>query len=51
MGDSVQNRSGRCGIVADARALFAVVAWTDGDTEEVDQFDPDVEVIKRASES
>ena len=33
---------------AAGRALFAVVEWTDGRREEVDQFDPRVEVVERA---
>lgn len=47
-GDVVQHLSGRTGEVVDARALYAVVRWEDGRTEEVDQLDPSIAVVERA---
>jgi hypothetical protein len=44
----VQHRNGMTGIVVEALALFATVQWTDGRREEIDQFDPAVEVVARA---
>jgi ribosomal 30S subunit maturation factor RimM len=45
--DIVQDRDGRIGQVVSGWSLYAVVAWTDGGTEEIDQFDPGVEVLTR----
>lgn len=50
VGDTVQSIGGAFGRVVEGRALFAVVEWTDGRREEVDQFDPRVEVVERAVE-
>lgn len=46
--DTVQHQDGRIGIVVDCQALYATIAWADGRTEEVDQFEPAVVVIDRA---
>jgi hypothetical protein len=46
--DKVQHRNGFLGIVVDSYALYATVAWADGTTREIDQFDPDVVVVERA---
>ena len=48
-GDVVRHDAGRHGSVVEARALYAVVRWDDGTEEEVDQLDPAVIVIERAS--
>ena len=48
-GDTVQHIDGRTGSVADAYALYYVVRWDDGAQEEVDQLDPRVSVLERAS--
>ena len=47
--DTVQQVGGETGWVVDATALYALVEWRDGRREEVDQFDPRVEVIDRAA--
>lgn len=47
-GDTVQHRSGPLGEVADSHALFALICWTDGRHEEIEQFDPRVLVLERA---
>jgi hypothetical protein len=47
--DTVQNAAGVLGEVVEARALYAVVRWEDGREEEVDQLDPWITVIERAS--
>jgi len=46
--DTVQHRDGLTGTVIDGHALYALVAWSDGRCEEVDQFEPSVVVIERA---
>jgi hypothetical protein len=46
--DTVQHVGGIEGWVVDAFSLYATVQWNDGRREEVDQFDPRVEVIERA---
>ena len=46
--DSVQDQNGRSGTVASAFALFAIIDWSDGHREEVEQFDPLVIVLERA---
>ena len=46
--DMVQHLDGHLGTVVEGFALYAVVAWSDGRLEEVDQFDPFVFVIERA---
>lgn len=43
-------RDGVRGVIADARALYAVVQWEDGREEEVEQLDPLVFVESRAAE-
>jgi hypothetical protein len=50
VGDIVQNSGGTFGRVVEGWALYAVVDWTDGRREEIDQFDPRVEVVERAVE-
>ncbi|HLL47288.1 MAG TPA: hypothetical protein VK399_11305 [Longimicrobiaceae bacterium] len=47
--DTVQNAAGVLGEVVEAMALYAVVRWEDGREEEVDQLDPWITVIERAS--
>jgi hypothetical protein len=44
----VLHRDGQQGTVADSRALYATVLWSDGTTAEIDQFDSAVVVIERA---
>lgn len=46
--DTVQHSRGEVGTVVGGYALYATIAWSDGRTEEVDQFDPLVVVIQRA---
>jgi hypothetical protein len=48
--DTVQDLAGRVGRVVESFALYARVEWNGGRQEEVDQFDPRIEVIDRASE-
>ena len=48
--DTVQDRNGGYGKVVEEWALYAIVEWADGRTEEVDQFDPTVVVVERASD-
>lgn len=48
--DTVQDRNGVYGTVVEEWALYAIVGWADGRTEEVDQFDPTVVVVERAAE-
>lgn len=45
--DTVQDRDGSRGQVVNGWALYAVVQWTDGRRQEIDQFDPEVEVVAR----
>ena len=47
--DTVQNAAGVTGEVLEAMALYAVVRWEDGREEEVDQLDPWITVVERAS--
>ncbi len=47
--DTVRNAAGVVGEVVEAMALYAVVRWEDGREEEVDQLDPWITVIERAS--
>lgn len=47
--DVVQHLTGRVGEVLEERALYAVVRWEDGRQEEVDQLDPTIVVVERAS--
>ena len=46
--DIVQSRDGRLGTVTQAEALYAMVMWEDGGSEELDQFDPRVMVVQRS---
>jgi hypothetical protein len=49
-GDLVRHDCGRTGSVVEAMALYARVRWDDTDgEEEVDQLDPMVTVVERAS--
>ena len=45
--DTVQHRDGWTGRVVEGQALYAVVEWADGRTEEVEQFDPRIVVLDR----
>lgn len=47
-GDSVRSIDGVDGAVVEASALFAVIEWSDGRRQELDQFDPYVVVLHRA---
>lgn len=49
-GDTVRSLDGRVGRVDDSFALYATIAWDDGTRAEVDQFEPGVVVIERATE-
>ena len=49
--DTVEDSSGRIGRVVEGSALYAVVEWADGRRQEVDQFEPRIWVILRASET
>ena len=48
--DTVRHLGGTVGRVVEAFALYATVQWGDGGREEVDQFDPRVEVIERGAD-
>lgn len=49
-GDLVRHDGGRTGSVVEALALYARVRWDDGDgDEEVDQLDPMITVVERAT--
>lgn len=48
-GDTVQHIRGMTGTVVESMALWAVVRWDDGRQEEVEQLDPNVFVLERAS--
>lgn len=48
-GDTVEHVGGGVGEVVEGFALFAVVRWDDGRQEEVDQLDPAIWVLERAS--
>jgi hypothetical protein len=45
--DTVLHTDGMVGRVVDGRALFATIEWEDGRQQEIDQFDPRVEVTQR----
>lgn len=45
--DTVQTLDGLTGQVVEGRALYALIRWTDGREQEIDQFDPTVEVLQR----
>lgn len=47
--DTVRSAAGAVGEVLEAMALYAVVRWEDGREEEVDQLDPWITVVERAS--
>ena len=47
-GDTVRRLDGSTGLVVEGFTLFAIVEWMDGQREELDQFDPRVEVLQRA---
>lgn len=51
VGDTVEEFGGNLGRVTDGSALFALVEWRDGRSEEIDQFDSRIIVIERAPES
>lgn len=44
----VRHRDGAFGTIMEGQALYAVVAWSDGREEEIEQFDPLIEVVQRA---
>jgi hypothetical protein len=48
-GDTVRHVGGATGTVVEGLALYAVVRWDDGRQEEVDQLDPAITVLERAS--
>ena len=48
--DTVEDIGGRLGTVLEGSSLYAVVEWEDGRREEVDQFDPRIAVLERASD-
>lgn len=48
-GDTVQHLSGIVGTVLEALSLYAVIRWDDGRQEEVDQLDPAITVLERAT--
>lgn len=50
-GDVVRHATGNEGSVVDALTLYAIVRWEDGRQEEVDQLDPQILVIERASKA
>ena len=50
-GDVVRHATGNEGSVVDALTLYATVRWDDGRQEEVDQLDPQILVIERASKA
>lgn len=47
--DTVRSLTGLVGEVVESRALYAVIRWEDGREEEVDQLDPRIAVVERAS--
>ena len=47
--DTVEDLSGNVGRVTESFALYAVVAWRDGRRQEVDQFEPRIWVVQRAT--
>jgi len=48
IGDEIRALDGRLGSVEQAFSLYAVVRWDDGHSEEIDQFDWRVTVVRRA---
>ena len=50
-GDTVERLSGAVGTVEESYALWAVIRWDDGGRGEVDQLDPTISVLERASKS
>lgn len=46
--DVVEHSSGVTGQVVEGWALYALVQWSDGRRQEVEQFDPQVVVVERA---
>lgn len=48
--DTVLEVGGETGRVVHASALYALVQWRDGRREEVEQFDPRMEVVERAAD-
>jgi hypothetical protein len=49
MRDTVQHIDGTFGTVVEFQTLYASVVWDDGRREEIEQFDPRVEVIQWAT--
>jgi hypothetical protein len=47
-GDVVQALDGRTGVIVEAWTHYAVIEWSDGRRQELDQFDPRVTVVQRA---
>ena len=48
-GDLVRHSGGRTGSVVEAMTLWATVRWDDGTQEEVEQLDPQIVVVERAT--
>jgi hypothetical protein len=48
-GDLVRHAGGRTGSVVEAMTLWATVRWDDGSEQEVEQLDPMIVVVERAS--
>ncbi len=48
-GDLVRHDGGRTGSVVEAMTLWATVRWDDGSQEEVEQLDPKIVVVERAT--
>ena len=46
--DTVQHLDGYVGTVVEQLALFAIVLWTDGTRQEIEQFDSRIAVVERA---
>lgn len=49
-GDMVSTVDGTLGTIIEERTLYAVVEWSDGAREEIDQFDPRITVVQRRAE-
>lgn len=49
--DTVEDSTGDIGRVIEASALYAVVEWSDGRRQEVDQFEPEIWVVLRATQA
>lgn len=47
--DTVEDYSGNVGRVIESSALYAMVEWFDGRRQEVDQFEPHIWVVQRAT--